>query len=122
MILADASVWIDHFRHGDPQLIRLLGERHILVHPFVIGEIALGTPNHRTLTLRMLARLPAATPARHAEVMSMVERDRLYGRGVGYVDAHLLAATRLTPNAMIWTRDRRLREAAFALGLAADLA
>jgi hypothetical protein len=121
VILADASVWIDHLRRTDLTLTRLLYEDQVLGHPFVIGEIALRTPARRELTLRMLRRLPAAVLATHDEVMALVERERLYGQGVGYVDAHLVAATRLTPQATLWTRDRRLRAAAVALGLASPL-
>ena len=121
MILADASVWIDHFRRANPILAQLFERREILTHPFVIGEIAMGGLKDRQLVLRQLGRLPKAIVAGVAEVAAMIEWDKLYGTGIGYVDAHLIAATRLTPDARLWTRDRRLRAQAERLGIASAL-
>lgn len=119
MILADTSVWIDHLRVGDAVLGDFLGRGGVLGHPFVTGELALGNLRQRDIVLRALRRLPQAIVASHEEVLRLVERQPLYGLGIGYVDAHLLAAVRLTEGAKLWTRDRRLRRVAVKLGLAA---
>ena len=118
MILADTSVWIDHLRRGDSEFEALLNADEVLVHPFVIGELALGNLLRRAEVLRELSSLPAAPVATHAEVMEMVDRNTLYGRGIGYVDAHLLAAVRLRMGASLWTRDRRLHNVARGLSVA----
>ena len=117
MILVDTSVWVDHLRGRAAPLARLLDSGGVLAHPFVIGEIALGTPPQRELLLRELRRLPSALPATHGEVLATIERHALFGLGIGYVDAHLLAATRLTSGASLWTRDRRLLAAAERMSL-----
>lgn len=119
MILVDTSVWVDHLRIGDELLQTLLAEELVLVHPFVIGEVGLGSIPQRAATLLQLNRLPSANVARHDEVMRFVDQQRLYGSGLGYVDVHLLAATRLTSGATLWTRDKRLSAAAERLSLAA---
>ncbi|HXV01611.1 MAG TPA: PIN domain-containing protein [Caulobacteraceae bacterium] len=118
MILADTSVWIEHLRANDERLASLLEAGAVLVHPFVVGELALGNMRRRSSVLAMLEDLPRAELATHAEVLGFIDRHALFGRGVGYVDAHLLAATRLTSSARLWTRDRRLREVAEQLDLA----
>jgi predicted nucleic acid-binding protein len=122
VILVDTSVWIDHFRSASAILTELLGNGDVLGHPFVTGELALGNLRQRSDILRMLRRLPQAASAAHSEVLEFVDRQALFGRGIGYVDAHLLAAARLTAGAKLWTRDRRLRAVATQLGLAAMLA
>ena len=122
MILVDNSVWVDHLRHGDPLLAQRLARRQVVTHPFVIGEIALGSLRQRDAVLSTLRGLPAATVANDDEVQGFVERQPLYGLGIGYVHAHLLAAVRLTPGMRLWTRDRRLHEIAARLGLAAEAA
>ena len=119
MILVDTSIWIDHLRSGEQRLGELLDAALVLVHPFVIGEIALGQLRQRMIVLESLAALPRATVATDAEVMGFIDRHVLFGRGIGYLDAHLLAATRLTPDAALWTNDQRLRKLAADLGLAA---
>jgi predicted nucleic acid-binding protein len=121
VILVDTSVWADHLRHGDERLAALLEHQTVLTHPQVIGELALGQLRHRDAVLSELMELPRANVASDDEVLRLIERETLYGRGLGYVDAHLLAATRLTPGALIWTRDRRLRSAAEKLSLAVRL-
>jgi len=121
LILVDTSVWVDHLRHGDVRLAALLEHQTVLAHPQVIGELALGQLRHRDAVLSELMELPRATVASDDEVLRLIERETLYGSGLGYVDAHLLAATRLTPGALIWTRDRRLLSAAEKLSLAARL-
>ena len=120
MILADTSVWVDHLRAGDERLAALLNAGQILGHPFVAAELALGNLARRDEILAALGRLPQAATAANSELMSFIDAHRLWGQGVGLVDAHLLAAAALTPDAELWTRDRRLRAAARALGMAAD--
>lgn len=119
MILVDTSVWIDHLRAGDAGLAALLENGRVLGHPWVAGELALGRLSAREEVLGLLANLPQAEVAEHREVMALIERRRLDGRGIGYVDAQLLAATLLTDCATLWSRDRRLRAAAEHLGVAA---
>ncbi len=98
-----------------------LGRVEILIHPAVIGELALGSLRRRRNVLRTLDELPSALVATDSEVVVFVEAHRLFGLGIGWVDAHLLASAQLTPGATLWTRDRRLRAAAQRLGLAAPL-
>ena len=119
MILVDSSVWIDHLRHDDAQLRAALMARDVLCHPFIIGEIAMGGLKDRAIVLRYLNHLPRARLAKDEEVRELIERYRLFGIGLGYIDAHLLAATMLTPEALLWARDRRLHDAAARLGVAA---
>jgi predicted nucleic acid-binding protein len=118
VILVDTSVWIDHLRTGDGRLAGLLESGLVLLHPFVLGEIALGPLRDRALVLDALSDLPHATSATDAEVLGFIDRCALAGRGIGYIDAHLLAAARLTPGAELWTSDRRLHDVAVELGLA----
>jgi len=119
VILVDTSVWIDHFRVGEPPLITLLHDGHVLIHPCVIGEVALGQLSRRSEILGLLNNLPWANAATDVEVLDLVDRRQLFGLGIGYVDAHLLASTLLTPDTTLWTRDKRLGSAAGELGLAA---
>lgn len=108
-VLVDTSVWIDHFRHGNAQLTRLLAQDAVLTHPFVRLELACGTPPApRERTLADLARLRSARQANTSELLAFIEREALYGQGCGMVDIALLAATQLTPGARLWTLDKRL--------------
>jgi predicted nucleic acid-binding protein len=118
MILVDTSVWIDHFRAGNDRLKYLLLEEQVLCHQFVVGELACGNLQKRGEILSMLKALPAANLLENEEVMSFVEAQRLYGYGLGWVDAHLLASTLLT-KCSIWTFDKPLRRAAAALNVLA---
>lgn len=118
MILVDTSVWVDHLRAGDKALAALLDTGMVLAHPFVIGELALGNLRQRGVVLSALADLPRASVATDAEVLHFIERHALFGRGIGYVDTHLLAAVQLTAGAALWTNDARLHEAAVKLHLA----
>jgi len=118
VILVDTSVWVDHLRRGDPVLAALLDGGHALAHPWVTGELALGNLRGRAEILRLLDQLPQATVATAAELQAFIARHELFGLGIGYVDAQLLAATLLTDDARLWTRDRRLRSAAERLGAA----
>lgn len=121
MILVDSSVWVDHLRQGDATLARMLDHERVLAHPFVVGELALGSLRQRESILAALQDLPHATVASDTEVLSLIEREALYGRGIGYVDAHLLASARLTAGGSLWTRDKRLHAVAARLGLATAL-
>jgi predicted nucleic acid-binding protein len=120
VILLDASIWIDHIHSADRNVSTLLEDGNVLCHPFVIGEVGLGDFRGRHDFLDQLRRLPVVEIASDNEVMTLIESHHLFGRGIGYVDAHLLAAVFLTPNAKLWTRDKRLKEAAIGLKLAAD--
>lgn len=118
MILADTAIWVDHLhRSPDSRLIALLEADEVVMHPHVIGEIALGDLRNRAAILRDLRTLPPINAARDSEVLALIERRRLHGAGIGYVDAHLLASTLLAPQTRLWTRDRRLRDAAERLGI-----
>jgi len=118
VIVVDTTVWVDHLRAGDKQLARLLDAGAVLTHPFVIGEIALGHLKPRGTILSMLAQLPAIATVSDAEALAYIEQNKLIGRGIGYLDVHLLAAVQLTAGTALWTRDKRLRAVAVALGLA----
>ncbi len=120
LVLATASVWAGHLRHGDPVLARRLEAGTVLSHPLVIGELAMGQIRHREMILESLRALPGAVTASDEEVYDFIEREGLHGQSLGYVDAHLLAATRLTPRARLWSRDARVREVATRMGAAFD--
>ncbi len=117
MILVDTSIWIDHLRAGNPILARLLSDSAVLAHPWVTGELALGHLSRRDEIIGLLNGLPHATVAEHDEVLRLITQEVLYGAGIGYVDAQLLAAVRLTPDTTLWTRDRRLLSVTARLGL-----
>jgi predicted nucleic acid-binding protein len=112
VILVDTSVWIDHLRTGVRALSALLDNNRVLMHPFVLGEIACGNLRDRRKTLQLLSSLPSAPQASDVEVLAFIESNQLMGKGIGFVDAHLLAAVALAGDATLWTYDRRLRLAA----------
>lgn len=118
MIVVDTSVWIDHLRTSDAALSRLLEAGQVLVHPFVIGELALGNLKNRSAVIGLLQELPRTPVATDEEVLQFIDRQGLFGLGIGYIDAHLLAATKLTAGSVLWTRDKRLQAVASRLGLA----
>lgn len=118
MILVDSSIWIDYLRSGDIILARLLEESSVLTHPFILGELALGNLRQREQILDDLLALPEILPATDDEVMHFINTNRLYGRGIGYIDAHLLASVRLVPGSRIWTRDKRLDALAREMNIA----
>jgi predicted nucleic acid-binding protein len=120
VILVDTSVWVDHLRAGDRTLVRLLENSQVLVHPFVIGELALGNVRQRANLRAELQNLPQAPVASDQEVLRFIELHELFGLGIGYVDAHLLAAVRLSAGSSFWTRDKRLLAIAVHLGTASD--
>ncbi len=115
MILVDTSVWIDHLRFGNATLVEMLEEERVLLHPFVIGEIACGNLRNRARVLANLEALPVATSADHEEVVKLVEGHKLWGKGIGWIDAHLLASA-LVSGCRLWTLDKRLDRAAAIVG------
>lgn len=117
MILVDTSVWVDHLRAGDPELSGLLNTGHVLMHPFVLGELACGNLQNRREILLLLRDLPVAATVTDDEALFFIERHTLMGRGIGYVDVHLLSSTAMSGSTQLWTRDRRLHAAADSLGL-----
>jgi predicted nucleic acid-binding protein len=117
MILVDTSVWVDHLQHGNTALFELLNQRQILSHPFVVGELALGSLRQRAVILQALYSLPGAVCASDDEVLELISSCHLHGKGLGYVDVHLLAAARLSPSSQLWTLDKRLQAAASTLGV-----
>jgi predicted nucleic acid-binding protein len=122
LILADTSVWIDHFRSANKELRKHLDQGQIVVHPFIIAELALGSLQDRTRTLALLDRLPQVRVAQLSEVRLTIETRRLYTLGIGLTDAHLIASVFIDPPALLWTKDKRLRRAAEGFGIHASLA
>jgi predicted nucleic acid-binding protein len=122
LILADTSIWIDHLRSGNNQLRQHLNHGVIVIHPFIIAELALGSLKDRTHTLTLLDLLPQVRVALLSEVRLAIETRRLYGLGLGLTDAHLIASVLINPPTLLWTRDKRLGKAAEALGIHAVLA
>lgn len=118
MILVDTSIWIDHLRQSDPALATVLEAGRMLMHPYVVGELACGTLHRRAEILMLLRQLPPAPVATDAEALEFIERRGLMGRGIGYVDVHLLASVVLSGGARLWTRDKRLAAVASELSLA----
>jgi predicted nucleic acid-binding protein len=116
-VLADTSVWIDHWRTMSARFADLLGEDRIVIHPFVLGEIALGAIASRAELLQHLGRLRTTSVAQHREVLGLIEQTPLWGRGIGWVDAHLLA-TAMLDRIQLWTLDQQLHAAAQELGVA----
>jgi len=119
VILADTSVWIDHLHKPDRSLVASLPKRRVLIHSMVIGEIACGQLRDRGPFLERLNALPRAIEARHDEVMQLLEQHRLMGRGLGWIDLHLLCSAMLS-EVKLHTRDKRLRAAAEGLGVSVD--
>ena len=115
-MLVDTSVWINHFRLPNVDLEQLLDEGRVATHPFVIGELACGSLRLRTEILGLIEALPFVPVATHDEVLTLIERQRLSGSGLGWIDMHLLASARLARQSL-WSADRRLRETAARLGL-----
>jgi len=122
LILADTSIWIDHLRSGNRELRKHLNHGNIVIHPFIIAELALGSVKERTKTLALLDLLPQVRVAQVSEVRLTIEARRLYNRGIGLIDAHLVASVFINPSTVLWTRDKRLREVAEVLGIHASLA
>ena len=116
MVLADTSVWIEHFRRGHQAFAELLADGLIMVHPFVCGELACGNLKSRATALSDILALPSATLATNAEVLAFVQDRKLWGQGLGGIDVHLLASA-LISNCRLWALDRRLAQVADELGL-----
>jgi hypothetical protein len=121
MVLADTSIWIDHLRGSERRLAKLLDRGNVVMHPFVVGELLLGRVPKITEMIDDLEALPKAAVASAGEILKFIAEQELPGSGIGYVDAHLLAAAALTPETAIWTRDKRLLATARSLSLAADI-
>ena len=121
MILADTSIWIDHLRSGNAELRKQLDQGRIVIHPFIIAELSLGSLRERAKTLALLDLLPQVRVAQFSEVRLMIEARRLYSLGIGLTDAHLIASVFLNPPTLLWTRDKRLRKGAETLGIDAEV-
>jgi predicted nucleic acid-binding protein len=121
MTLADTSVWIEHFRHGQVGLAPLLSKAQILMHPFVWGELACGSLKNRAAVLSHLEYLPAVTIATHSEVLMLIETHKLWSLGLGWIDCHLLASSFLA-DCRFWTLDKRLAQAAARIGVSVSTA
>ncbi|MGA8215835.1 MAG: type II toxin-antitoxin system VapC family toxin [Candidatus Sulfotelmatobacter sp.] len=122
MILADTSIWIDHLRSENKEMHRLLDQGQIVIHPFIIAELALGSLRKRARTLALMDLLPQVRMPQLAEVRLMIEARRLYSSGIGLVDAYLIASVFVNSPTLLWTRDKPLRKVAEALGIHASLA
>lgn len=121
MIVADTSVWIDHFRSGSSDLQSALNRGEIMIHPWIVAELALGSLRDRARTLAILDLLPQVRIATATEVRHLIEARRLYNLGIGLTDAHLIASALLNPSTLLWTRDKQLRNVADALQLHVNL-
>jgi predicted nucleic acid-binding protein len=121
LILADTSVWIDHFRSGNKNLRKALNQGQIVIHSWIVAELALGSLRERAKTLAMLDLLPQVRVAQLSELRLMIEARRLYSLGIGLTDAHLIASVFLNPPTLLWTKDKPLRRVAEALGIHAAL-
>jgi predicted nucleic acid-binding protein len=117
MILVDTSVWINHLRLADARLAALLARGAVAMHLMVIGELACGNLHNRTELISLWRGLPTIAQASHDEALYFLEQNRLMGKGIGWVDLHLLAAVALRRDALLWTRDKRLAGLATTLGL-----
>ena len=116
-VLVDTSVWVDHLRAKDEQLISLLKQNQVLMHPMIRGELACGCLHNRDQILSLLKNLPQVSEATHDEALYCLEKHTLMGKGIGFIDLHLLASTFLAKNALLWTRDRRLNKLAQSLNV-----
>ena len=117
MILVDTSVWVDHFRNGNRQLQDLLIDGDVVCHQFIIGELACGNINNRKEILDLLSSLPMVIQASHQEILRFIENKKLMGKGIGYIDAHLLASACLS-NVYLWSFDKRLKDIAIGIKVA----
>lgn len=121
MILADTSVWVDHFRKRDAALYEQLKRNTISIHPFIVTELVLGGVPDRQNAIAALDRLPMVKVAQLSEVRHLIEAHSLFQRGIGFVDAHLIASTLITAHTVLWSRDKRLRSVVETLGLHTDV-
>ena len=116
-ILVDTSVWIDHFRQKDERLVNTLEDNRVLTHPMIWGELACGNLHNRDQILSLFKNLPQTSKATHDEALYCLTSHNLMGKGIGFVDLHLLASTLLTKNTLLWTRDKRLHKLAVSLNV-----
>jgi len=116
MVLVDTSVWVSHLRKGNSNLKRLLNDGYVVCHTFIVGELACGNLKNRSEILSLLQALPMSIQAEHDEVMKLIENNQLMGKGLGYIDVHLLAAASLT-EVLIWTIDKKLDDISQKMGL-----
>jgi predicted nucleic acid-binding protein len=121
LILADTSIWIDHLRSENEEMRKHLQQGQIVIHPFIIAELALGSLSRRTKTLELLDLLPQVRMPRLSEVRLMIEARRLYSKGIGLIDAHLIASVFVDSPTLLWTRDKPLRKVAENLGIHANM-
>ncbi len=119
MVLVDTSVWIQHLRTGEPKLVELLENAEVFAHPLIVGELSCGSIKNRSLVLASLRELPAATLATHQETLQFIESRKLWSKGIGWIDAHLLASALMT-HCPLWTLDERLKRAARDIGVGFD--
>ena len=119
MILVDTSVWVDHFRNNNARLVELLADEQVLIHPFIIGELSLGSLRNRSEIIGLLSELPLAPVAEHGEVMAMIHKHKLFGTGIGWVDAHLIASA-LLAHARLLSNDKALLQAGKVTGVIAS--
>ncbi len=116
MVLVDTSVWVSHLRNGNAKLADLLNNGDVVCHPFIVGELACGNLKNGAEILSLLQALPISIEAEHDEVMTFIENNQLMGKGLGYIDVHLLAAASLT-EVPIWTIDKKLNAVSQEMGL-----
>lgn len=120
MVLVDTSVWVAHLREGNDDLERLLNNGEVTCHPLIVGELACGNLKNKSEILSLLRSLPMAVEAEHEEALQFIEEKRLMGRGLGYIDVHLMASSVLT-RTPLWTLDKRLKEISTKLGISVDM-
>lgn len=118
MILVDTSVWVDHLRLGNPTLSQLLGQGQVSMHPMIIGELVCGNLHNRAQLLSLWRNLPSSAEASHEEAIYLLEAHELMGKGIGFIDLHLLASTQLSTHTRLWTLDKRVAGIAESLGIA----
>ena len=116
MVLVDTSVWVSHLRDGNTELANLLNDGRVFCHPLIVGELACGNLKDRSVILSLLQLLPTAIEAEHEEVLAFIENNRLMGKGLGYVDVHLITSSILT-GVSVWTLDKKMAQAADSLNI-----
>lgn len=121
MLLADTSVWVDYLRQGDSELAKRVSEGQIVMHGMVLGELAVGNFKQRQLLLKRWRSLPFISTATDSQVLDLLESRQLMGKGIGWIDLHLLTAVLLANETSLWTRDKRLKTIADDLGFATSL-
>ena len=112
MVLVDTSIWLDHLRYNDDALFQLLEQGQVCIHSMIIGELACGHLQNREQLSSLWKNLPHASEVNHDEALFCLESNRLMGKGIGFVDLHLLASCLMTSGSLLWTKDRRLKAVA----------